>query len=61
MNGRIVLKNRRIDRRFGYIEDLNEYWSNVKFERGEIVDISWLKSRIVVLKEPQRRARIWRN
>ena len=51
-------KKRRFDRRFGYIVDLNEDCSNVKFERGRIKDISWLKFRIVSLKEPQRMARI---
>ena len=46
-------KNRRIDRRFGYIGDLKVDSSNVKFERGGIEEINSLKSRIVSLKEPQ--------
>ena len=46
-------KNRRFVSKNGYKRDLKQSCSNVKLRRGRIGDICWLKSGIVMIKEPQ--------
>ena len=54
MKHEIMQKKRRKVKEKGYMREMKGDLSNLKLKGSTIADISWLKSRIVSLKEPQR-------